>query len=234
MPANFAQKQEFRAMLKSMNKFVVAENFDEALVAYTECFKSNLVLPDNINRLFENFHDEINSPTTQFWIMTKALKAFYIVNNRLPVQGAIPDMISLPEYYISLQKIYIAKSEADTAIMRQYVDQFLGEVNANNQVVAPVTDDELTMFVRGCLQIEVLKMNTIRKEQEQPDWSAEVADMMSDPGSHCPRWLIAMKAFEQAAFKSTDSKSFGSDQSNLEDEFAAMKVEAKVMTDAMS
>ena len=77
-------------------------------------------------------------------------------------------------------------------------------------------------------------MNTIRKEQEQPDLSAEVADMMSDPGSHCPRWLIAMKAFEQAAFKSNDPKSFGSDQSNLEDELAAMKVEAKVMTDAMS
>lgn len=87
----------------------------------------------------------------------------------------------------------------------------MGEVNTNGQVVAPVTDDELTMFVRGCLQIEVLKMNTIRKEQEQPDWSADVADMMSDPGSHCPRWLIAMKAFEQAAFKSTDPTSFASD-----------------------
>ena len=31
MPTNFAQKQEFKAMIKSMNRFVVAENFDEKL-----------------------------------------------------------------------------------------------------------------------------------------------------------------------------------------------------------
>lgn len=55
------------------------------------------------------------------------------------------------------------------------------------------------MFVRNCLQIEVLKMNNIRQEQEQPDWSADVADELMDPESSCPRWLIAMKAFEKAA-----------------------------------
>lgn len=48
MPANFAQKQEFKALIKSMNRFVVAENFDEAMNAYTESFKKNEVLPDNI------------------------------------------------------------------------------------------------------------------------------------------------------------------------------------------
>ena len=49
MPANFAQKQEFKAMIKSMCRFVVAENFDEAMTAYAECFKKNEVLPDNIS-----------------------------------------------------------------------------------------------------------------------------------------------------------------------------------------
>ena len=48
MPATFAQKQEFKAMIKSMNRFVVAENFDEAMNAYAECFKKDEVLPDNI------------------------------------------------------------------------------------------------------------------------------------------------------------------------------------------
>ena len=59
MPANFAQKQEFKAMIKSMNRFVVAENFDEAIVAYTEAFKKNEVLPDNIQRLFTEFQPEL-------------------------------------------------------------------------------------------------------------------------------------------------------------------------------
>jgi len=67
------------------------------------------------------------------------------------------------------------------------------------------------MFVRGCLQIEVLKMNTIRQEQEQPDWSLDVADEMSDPDCSSARWLIAMKAFEHAASKSADPASFAAD-----------------------
>lgn len=32
------------------------------------------------------------------------------------------------------------------------------------EVVAPISDETLTMFVRGCHQINVLKMNTIRQE----------------------------------------------------------------------
>ena len=74
MPANFAQKQEFKAMLKAMNRFVVAENFDEAMVAYTECFKRDIFLPDNIQRMFVEFDTEISSSNDAFWIMARALK----------------------------------------------------------------------------------------------------------------------------------------------------------------
>ena len=45
MPATFAQKQEFKAMIKASCRFVVAENFDEAMNAYAESFKKNEVLP---------------------------------------------------------------------------------------------------------------------------------------------------------------------------------------------
>ena len=85
MPANFAQKQEFKAVIKSMNRFVVAENFDEAIVAYTEAFKKNEVLPDNIQRLFTDFELELVNPTTPFWVMAAALKQFYVTEGRLPV-----------------------------------------------------------------------------------------------------------------------------------------------------
>mmetsp|Transcript_14893 Transcript_14893/g.20171 ORF Transcript_14893/g.20171 Transcript_14893/m.20171 type:complete len:95 (+) Transcript_14893:717-1001(+) len=94
MPTNFAQKREFLAMIKSMKKFVVAENFDEAEAAYTECFKSNSRLPDNISNIFEEFADLIASSNENFWLMVRALKQFVADQGRLPVQGTIPDMIS--------------------------------------------------------------------------------------------------------------------------------------------
>ena len=122
MPANFAQKQEFKAMLKAMNRFVVAENFDEAMVAYTECFKKNEVLPDNIQRMFDEFATEIASPNDAFWIMARALKQFVESEGRLPVQGTIPDMISMPDYYLAIQRLYLAKSEDDIAKLRAMID----------------------------------------------------------------------------------------------------------------
>ena len=89
------------------------------------------------------------------------------------------------------------------------------------------------MFVRNCIQIEVLKMNTVRQELEQPDWSADVADELMDPDASCPRWLLAMKSYEKAASKSANPSGFSDDPANQADELAAMKLEAKVMTDAM-
>lgn len=54
--------------------------------------------------------------------MLKALKQFVEQEGRLPVQGTIPDMISLPDFYLTLQRIYLAKSEDDIAKMRIMVD----------------------------------------------------------------------------------------------------------------
>lgn len=100
-------------MIKSMSRFVVAENFDEAGVAYTECFKSNKVLPDCITSLFSDFQEDIEAPKTAFWVMAKALKIFVEREQRLPVQGTIPDMISITEFYVKLQQIYLKKSASD-------------------------------------------------------------------------------------------------------------------------
>ena len=86
------------------------------------------------------------------------------------------------------------------------------------------------MYVRNCLQLEVLKMSTYRQECEEPDWSADVADEFMDPDASCPRWLIALKAFEKASAK---SGTLSDDPANEEADLALMKEEAKVMTDAM-
>lgn len=54
-----------------------------------------------------------------------------------------------------------------------------------------------------------------------------------DPDAPCPRWLIAIKAFEQAASKSANPSAFSDDPANHATELAAIKAEAKAITDAM-
>ena len=89
-------------MIKASCRFVVAENFDEAINAYTECFKKNEVLPSNIQSMFSDYDQDLATSTESFWLMARALKNFVEEEGRLPVQGTIPDMISLPDYYLTL------------------------------------------------------------------------------------------------------------------------------------
>ena len=72
-------------MLMGMKKFTVAENFEEAEAALSECYKSNSVLPDNIQDIFESFGEEITNSRDNFWLMARALKQFVADQGRLPV-----------------------------------------------------------------------------------------------------------------------------------------------------
>lgn len=217
-------------MLKGMKKFTVAENFEEAEAAYCECFKSNTVLPDNIQDIFESFGEEITNSRDNFWLMARALKQFVADQGRLPVQGTIPDMISLPRFYMELQRIYLDRSNKDIEIMQGLLQ---GYASAAGLEASPVALDELTRFVRHSNQLQAIRMTTIRQELEQPNWGLDVEDELGDPSAHGPRWLIACKAFEKAAAKSASPATFSDDQANNEAELAAMKEEAKAMTDAM-
>ena len=109
-----------------------------------------------------------------------------------------------------------------------------GYAQAAGQQQTSIGNDEITRFVRHCNQLEALRMSTIREEMEAPRWGLDVEDELGDPDNHQPRWLIAMKAFEKAADKSASPATFSDDQANNEAELAAMKAEAKIMTDAMS
>jgi len=55
--------------------------------------------------------------------MIKALKNYYAEAKRLPVSGVVPDMVSTTDSFLDLQRIYVAKAEADRAKMREIVNQ---------------------------------------------------------------------------------------------------------------
>ena len=56
---------------------------------------------------------------------------------------------------------------------------------------------------------------------------------MMDPDASCPRWFIAMKAFEKAASRSASPATFSDNLDQNPSELLVMKEEAKAMTDAM-
>ena len=53
--------------------------------------------------------------TTDFWIITDAIKKFYEKHNELPLPGSVPDMKAKSNVYVQLQTIYKSKARRDAA-----------------------------------------------------------------------------------------------------------------------
>jgi NEDD8-activating enzyme E1 regulatory subunit len=98
LPSTFKQKDEFKAMVRKMNKYN-GENFDEAINTAYDLWQ--IELPEALRDILND--DKANTSTDAFWLYVAALREFVKVYNRLPVSGTVPDMISTTNFYLQLQ-----------------------------------------------------------------------------------------------------------------------------------
>jgi hypothetical protein len=75
---------------------------------------------------------EFDVNTSNFWILTKAIKEFIDSegNGQMPVGGEVPDMTSTTESYVKLQQIYHDKAIADLNAVSQRVAAILSSIGA--------------------------------------------------------------------------------------------------------
>lgn len=135
--------------------YMLSENFKEA------CNKAMLMYSDNQD---EDTLDVINNPLCEdkekksaFWVLCGALKKFYDIENRLPVNGTIPDMTSTPEWYIALQHIYRNKCLADIELIKGHITTILTERGIDHSFLAE--NEEL--IVRFCKNANSLQVTSL-------------------------------------------------------------------------
>ena len=155
----------------------------------------------------------------------KALKTFYATQGRLPLSGVVPDMVSTTELFLELQRVYVAKANADRESMAELVKSVCGDRNLSQDTV---TADELNLFCKNSAQIRVIKMRSIEEELQTPDWE-DVQDEWADPSNTSVRFLLAMKAFEAAT--EAGNPQLGEVEANLDADLEILKAQAKKLTD---
>nr|XP_029120897.1 NEDD8-activating enzyme E1 regulatory subunit AXR1 isoform X2 [Elaeis guineensis] len=83
-----------------------------------------------------------------------------------PLEGSIPDMTSLTEYYVSLQKIYQAKAESDCLVMEQRVRNILKRIGRDPDAI---TKAYIKNFCRNARKITVCRYRNIEDEFNTPN-----------------------------------------------------------------
>jgi len=218
LPKTFPEKAEFKAVIKTMNKYNEA-NFDEAISAVTDVWQTPM--PYELDEIFKNPLSD--NGTTLAWCFTAALKRFYQSEKRLPLSGSVPDMISEPKVYQEIQAIYINKAEADRKIMKGHLEAYVAEKGIKDFVF---DENAWKIFCKNIKQIKFIYMRGLKEEIESPDWSHASNDFW-DPES-CVKWFVTMRCFEN--LRTQGHMLLGEDFENQNAEYALMRAEADKIT----
>ncbi|MQM19983.1 hypothetical protein Taro_052997 [Colocasia esculenta] len=154
LPATRDEKKQFKELIKSHMIDLDEENYKEAMEAAFKVSASQGI-SSHLHQMLNDVSADVDSSSPDFWILVAALKVEFIENEGAgepPLEGSIPDMTSLTEYYVSLQKIYLAKAEADCLAMECHVRGILKSVGRDPDAISKA---EIKNFCRNARKLSV-------------------------------------------------------------------------------
>ncbi|ONK74969.1 uncharacterized protein A4U43_C03F11960 [Asparagus officinalis] len=166
LPSTRQEKKEFKDEIKAHMLNLDEENYKEAIEA---SFKVSAArgISSQLRQVINDSAAEVELTSSDFWVMVAALKEF--VENEgdgePPLEGSIPDMTSLTEYYVSLQKIYQAKAESDCLAVEQRVRTILKRVGRDHCAISKAT---IRNFCKNARKLTVRRYRCIEDEFKSP------------------------------------------------------------------
>jgi len=198
LPSKRAEQDEFKGLIKTMARNPDEENFVEALnrayMAYTP-----YAIPDEIFSILED-QKAVNLVDDPFWIVANAVREFVQNegNGKLPLMGSVPDMHSDTDSFISLQGLYVHKSNHDMECVRRYVNLNLEKLGHSTNVVS---DSNVKLFCRNSLLLKVIRYRSFEDELTRPlleNLEGNMMDFMQaepEPGNGV--WYVLLRAAER-------------------------------------
>ncbi|KAL9273000.1 NEDD8-activating enzyme E1 regulatory subunit AXR1-like protein, partial [Drosera capensis] len=166
-PSTREEKKAFKDLLKSKMIAFDEDNYKEAIDASFKLFAPRGITSD-LRHLLDDSCAEVSSYSSDFWVMVAALKEF-IVNEgggEPPLEGSIPDMTSSTEHYVSLQKIYQAKAEADFLAVEQRVRDILNKRGSNPDSISKMA---IKSFCKNARKLTVCRYRSVEEEFQAPN-----------------------------------------------------------------
>lgn len=204
-PASFAEKEDFRKIVRGMAKNINNEiNFEEALREAHLTWGEGRISED-VKMVLDRVDEESffsaaiksemeveggnSSPTTpphvlQFQLLALALKRFLKANdNYPPLEGTIPDMTSDTTRYVALQEAYKQQAEKDKSSITELVKSLLEECkqksNGCDLRVTMPADDEILTFCKNSRYLRILETRPLFAEYKLQDPTSPVVSELA-------------------------------------------------------
>jgi amyloid beta precursor protein binding protein 1 len=115
--------------------------------------------------------------------MVAALKEFVLNEGggEAPLEGSIPDMTSSTEHYINLQKIYLAKAEADFLVIEERVKNILKKIGRDPSSIPKPT---IKSFCKNARKLKLCRYRMVEDEFRNPSVT-EIQKYLADEDYRC-------------------------------------------------
>ncbi|KAL3789860.1 hypothetical protein ACHAWO_011666 [Cyclotella atomus] len=203
-PATYDEKEEFRALVKSMandynNEINFQEAHDQAHLAWMESNisdESQIVLDKCSEEVFHaaaietdmetdgSSNKTVNVAILQFQLMACALKRFLKENNNVPpLEGTIPDMASDTKTFVALQEAYRSQAESDRSKLTSYINEILKACKAKSNgckvCVDMPSEHDIVTFCKNARDINILETRPIYAEYQAQDPSGPIVESLA-------------------------------------------------------
>lgn len=166
LPSTRQDKKDFKDQIKALMLNLDEENYREAIEASFKVSTSREI-SSQLRQIINDGAVEVDSTSPDFWVMVAALKEF-IENEgggEPPLEGSIPDMTSLTEYYVNLQKIYQAKAESDCLSVENHVRNILKRIGRDPSAISKAN---IRNFCKNARKLNVCRYHCIDDEFNSP------------------------------------------------------------------
>eukprot|EP00252_Welwitschia_mirabilis_P011517 TRINITY_DN25784_c0_g1_i2.p1 TRINITY_DN25784_c0_g1~~TRINITY_DN25784_c0_g1_i2.p1 ORF type:complete len:527 (-),score=124.25 TRINITY_DN25784_c0_g1_i2:341-1921(-) len=196
LPSTSEEKRQFKSIIASKMQSSDEDNYKEAKNASWKVW-SPPGISSNLNKILNDHASEVNSLSSDFWVMVAALKEF--IDNEgegeSPLEGSIPDMTSSTEYYVSLQKVYQAKAEADYLAMEHRVRKILKIIGRQPE---SITSASIKTFCKNARKITVCRFRSLEEEFESP-LTFELQKYFGDVDNNAAIFYLLLRAVDHFA-----------------------------------
>ncbi|KAL5684226.1 hypothetical protein ACJX0J_010611, partial [Zea mays] len=197
LPSTRQEKKEFKDLIRAHMLNVDEENYKEAV---DSSYKVSVTpgINNEIRQIIDDDSAEVNSSSSDFWILVAALKEFIAKegNGELPLEGTIPDMTSLTEYYVSLQKIYQAKAEFDCLALEHHVKEILKRIGRDPDSISRAY---IKTFCKNSRKLRVSRYRSFEEEFSSP-FVPEIQRYFTDEDySYATNFYILLRAVDRLA-----------------------------------
>ncbi|KAJ8686158.1 hypothetical protein QAD02_021952 [Eretmocerus hayati] len=189
LPINYREKDEFKQMIRDGIRKDAddldfhEENFEEAIRAVNTCIRHTTVNSSLKEILSDNSCVNLNSKSQTFWIIVKAIRDFMENegNNLPPVRGALPDMVSDTDKFVSLQQIYHKQAQADVEAVWRRTLQLLRELGKPSD---SILEKDVKLYCRHASELCVQRGTSIADEYDPKLINTnEIAQSLENPES---------------------------------------------------